>query len=67
VQEDAVGVNAANVNLCRALGIDTKEVTRVVIFIDHGKQPTAMVTKNIITSLGVVEAVEKLHLEARKP
>ena len=54
--------NEISIELCTALGVDTKWVSKVVLTIEGGKLPTVEVTKHVMVACEFKKVLQKYHL-----
>lgn len=57
-------LNEINTELCTALGVDTKWVSKVILNIEGGKWPTAEVTRHAMDGWEFKEVLQKYRLVA---
>ena len=55
-------LNEINAELCTALGVDTKWVSKVVLTIEGGKLPTVEVTKHVMVACEFKKVLQKYRL-----
>ena len=55
-------LNEINTELCTALGVDTKWVSKVVLTIEGGKLPTVEVTKHVMVACEFKKVLQKYRL-----